>query len=644
MENKNANLKNIKGGKEVEKVKQTTQNKKNSVNRKIKNDNSQKVENGKVNGKSALDKQNIGKKNDTTTAIIDKNTSQKEINNVENKDHSNSQMEENVIVSSVAEKPLKYESIDGQKEDSSVEIEGKNSNNTSEKTNEKKSTEDEQKNIKTDNSVEENLAKEKQLDKDSKQKNADIDDAEKDDFDNLSPLGRVVARQREYFETNKTLDVNYRLLQLKRLRLQIKAYYDQICSAFRQDLNKLEFDVVLTELGIVMKELNYTISNLLRLAKPKKVSTSFANFPSKGYVLRDPYGVVMIASPWNYPLQLTLVPLIGAIAGGNTAIIKPSRNTPNISKVIKKMLSIFDEDYVYVVTKDEEIADIFDTKFDFIFYTGSPKKAREIAEKQAKFLTPMILELGGKSPCIVDKDANIDLSAKRIVWGKFLNAGQTCVAPDYVLVHSEIKDKFVESAKKWIGKFYYEHHLDAQKEEFLPTFVKIAKKSDVARLQNLMKDGVVECGGKVHGQVVEPTLLTGIDWDSKIMQEEVFGPIMPVLTFDDLDEVVKKIRSLDKPLALYYFGKDKDCIQKVKTQIAFGGGCINDTIMHMTEEKLPFGGVGNSGMGNYHGARTFYAFTREKAVLDKGLWFDLNLRYPQSSKGKIRFAKSYFKI
>lgn len=589
MKNNNSNLKNSEIGKNVEEDKQ-----KNSTGESIK--------------KNEEIKLTVGQQKD--------NTREKQTD------------KENIIKTSVVEKPLKYDNSDSKEDSKSAKGEEKTS---------------EQQKQSIDNPLENKLLKEDQSTELNKQKN--ILNAEKnDDNDISSPLGKIVARQRKFFETNKTLDVNFRLLQLKRLRLQIKAYYDQICSAFRQDLNKLEFDVVLTELGIVMKELNYTISNLIRLAKPKKVRTSLANFPSKGYVLRDPYGVVMIASPWNYPLQLTLVPLIGAIAGGNTAIVKPSRNTPNITKVIKKMLSIFDEDYVYIVTNEEEISDIFDTKFDFIFYTGSPKKAREIAEKQAKYLTPMILELGGKSPCIVDKDANIDLSAKRVVWGKFLNAGQTCVAPDYVLVHSEIKDKFVESAKKWIGKFYYEHHLDAQKEEFLPTFVKIVKKSDVVRLQNLMKEGVVECGGKAHGQVIEPTLLTGIDWDNKIMQEEVFGPIMPVLTFDDLDDVIRKFRSIDKPLALYYFGKDKEAIEKVKTQIAFGGGCINDTIMHFTEEKLPFGGVGQSGMGNYHGARTFYAFTREKSVLDKGLWFDLTLRYPQATKGKIRFAKTYFKI
>lgn len=589
MKNNNSNLKNSEIGKKVEEEKQ-----KNSTGESIK-------KNEEINLA-------VGQQKD--------NTREKQTD------------KENIIKPSVAEKPLKYDNSDNKEDSKSAKGEEK--------------TSEQQKQIK-ENSLEINLLKEGQSTGLNKQEK--ISNAEKnDDNDISSPLGKVVARQRKFFETNKTLDVNFRLLQLKRLRLQIKAYYDQICSAFRQDLNKLEFDVVLTELGIVMKELNYTISNLIRLAKPKKVRTSLANFPSKGYILRDPYGVVMIASPWNYPLQLTLIPLIGAIAGGNTAIVKPSRNTPNITKVIKKMLSIFDEDYVYIVTNEEEISDIFDTKFDFIFYTGSPKKAREIAEKQAKYLTPMILELGGKSPCIVDKDANIDLSAKRVVWGKFLNAGQTCVAPDYVLVHSEIKDKFVESAKKWIGKFYYEHHLDAQKEEFLPTFVKIVKKSDVVRLQNLMKEGVVECGGKAHGQIIEPTLLTGINWDNKIMQEEVFGPIMPVLTFDDLDDVIRKLRSIDKPLALYYFGKDKEAIEKVKTQIAFGGGCINDTIMHFTEEKLPFGGVGQSGMGNYHGARTFYAFTREKSVLDKGLWFDLTLRYPQATKGKIRFAKTYFKI
>ena len=421
MKNNNSNLKNSEMGKKVKEDKQ-------------------KISTGESIKKNEEIKLTAGQQKDN---IVEKQTDK-----------------ENIIKPSVAEKPLKYDNSDSKEDSKSAKGEEK--------------TSEQQKQIK-ENSLEINLLKKDQSTGLNKQEK--ISNAEKnEDNDISSPLGKIVARQRKFFETNKTLDVNFRLLQLKRLRLQIKAYYDQICSAFRQDLNKLEFDVVLTELGIVMKELNYTISNLIRLAKPKKVRTSLANFPSKGYVLRDPYGVVMIASPWNYPLQLTLVPLIGAIAGGNTAIVKPSRNTPNITKVIKKMLSIFDEDYVYIVTNEEEISDIFDTKFDFIFYTGSPKKAREIAEKQAKYLTPMILELGGKSPCIVDKDANIDLSAKRVVWGKFLNAGQTCVAPDYVLVHSEIKDKFVESAKKWIGKFYYEHHLDAQKEEFLPTFVKIVKK------------------------------------------------------------------------------------------------------------------------------------------------------------------------
>ncbi len=490
-----------------------------------------------------------------------------------------------------------------------------------------------------DNSLDENVSEE------NKEKTSKNDKkSESEENKNLTSLEKVVARQRAFFATNKTLDVNFRLLQLKRLRLQIKAYYDQICAAFRADLNKLEFDVVLTELGLVMKEINYMIANLTSLVKPKKVHTSFANFPSKGYVLHDPYGVTLIASPWNYPLQLTIIPLIGALAGGNTAVIKPSRNTPNITKVIKKMLSIFDEDYVYVVTKEDEIESIFDTKFDFIFYTGSPKMARELAAKQAKYLTPMILELGGKSPCIVDKDANIDLSAKRIVWGKFLNAGQTCVAPDYVLVHSDIKDKFVECAKKWVKKFYYEHHLGSEKDEFLTSFVKIAKKSDVTRLQNLIKNGNIECGGKTHGQIIEPTILIDVSWNDEIMKEEVFGPVMPVLTFDDLDEVIEKFRNMDKPLALYYFGKDKDCIAKIKSQVAFGGGCINDTIMHLSEDKLPFGGVGNSGMGNYHGAKTFYAFTREKSVLEKGLWLDINLRYPQGTPRKIKRVKNYFKI
>jgi len=447
----------------------------------------------------------------------------------------------------------------------------------------------------------------------------------------------VLEKQKEFFNTHTTLDVNFRLIQLKRLKSQLKAYYEQVCKAFKMDLNKNEYDVLSTEYGLVMTELNFMIKHLKSLAKPKIVLTSILNFPSRGCKVYDPYGSVLIASPWNYPFQLTFIPLIGAIAGGNTVVIKPSRNTPNVTKVIKKILDIFDDNYIYVVTKEEEIENLFEEKFDFIFYTGSPNKARELMTKQSKYLTPMILELGGKSPCIIDSDADIESSAKRVVWGKFLNAGQTCVAPDYVLLHSSIKDLWLEKAKEYIEKFYY---VDG---ELCDSFVKIVNKKSIDRLSTLIDQNKVFCGGKTLNDKIEPTILHGITRDDKVMQEEIFGPIMPIIEFDDLDQELKNIEKLEKPLAFYYFGFDKEKIKKIKENMRFGGGCINDVIMHLTEERLPFGGIGNSGMGAYHGKKTFYAFVHEKSVLEKGKR-EINFKYPPVTDKKTNFTKKIFRV
>lgn len=454
----------------------------------------------------------------------------------------------------------------------------------------------------------------------------------------MEKLEKIVLEQKEYFNTHVTLDVNFRLLQLKRLKLQIRAYYEQIVNAFKKDLNKCEFDVVSNELGMVMNEINYMIKHLPSLAKTKRVSTSIINFPSHGEKIYEPFGTVLIASPWNYPLQLSLIPLIGAIAGGNVVVLKPSRSTPNVSKVIKKMLSIFDSNYVYVLSKDDDIESLFDTKFDFIFYTGSVSKARELMAKQAQYLTPMVLELGGKSPCIVDEDANVDLSAKRIVWGKFLNAGQTCVAPDYVLVHYSVKEHFVESVKKYIQKFYYNDG------KLSTNFVHIVNKKAVERLQNVIDMGKVVFGGKVTGQVIEPTVMDNVTKTDKIMQEEIFGPVMPIISFENFDNELAELNQKEKPLALYYFGKNKQNIEKVKNCVSFGGGCINDVIMHLSEEKLPFGGVGNSGMGSYHGKKSFLTFTHEKSVLVKSTHFEINTKYPPVTKGKLKLTKKIFKV
>ncbi len=451
-------------------------------------------------------------------------------------------------------------------------------------------------------------------------------------------MQEVLEKQKKYFATKETYDIGYRILQLKRLKLQIKAYHSQILTAFKQDLNKDEFDVTTTEIGPVMQEINYMIKHLKRLAKPQKKCASFMNFGAKGYIMHDPYGIVLIASPWNYPLQLTLAPLVGAIAGGNTAIVKPSRNTPNVTKVIEKILNVFDKEYIYVVTKESDIAEIFTSKYDFIFYTGSYKKAQELMAGQANNLTPMVLELGGKCPCIVDKDADVDISAKKIVWAKFLNAGQTCVAPDYVLVHSEIKDAFIEACKKWTAKFYYSN------DELNENFVKIINKKAVERLKGLIDSNKVVFGGKIVGERLEPTIMTEITNEDKCMQEEIFGPIMPILEFQDFEQELAKINDMPHPLALYYFGKDKEKIYMVKNYGRFGGGCINDCIVHLMESKLPFGGVGESGMGAYHGKTSFYTFTREKSVLHKPIKMELKTKFPPQTKGKMRMAKWYFKI
>ena len=445
----------------------------------------------------------------------------------------------------------------------------------------------------------------------------------------------ILAKQKEFFLTNTTLDVNFRLAQLKKLKSQIQVYYDQILKAFKLDLNKGEFEVVVSELGVVMKELNYMLKHLKKLSRPKRVLTSITNLISSGYKISEPYGTVLVASPWNYPFQLTLVPVIGAIAGGNTVVVKPSRSTPNVTRVIKKIFDVFDENYVFVVTDEEQIKTLFDQKFDLIFYTGSASKAKELMARQAENLTPFILELGGKSPCIIDADADIETSAKRVVWGKFLNAGQTCVAPDYVLVHSTIKEVWLEKAKEYIQKFYY------QDEKLSKDFVKVINSKNLDRLNSYIDKNKVFCGGNIVNGTLEPTILNNVTRQDNVMKEEIFGPILPVLEFDDLDQEIENLRTLDKPLAFYYFGNDREKTKRVMTTCNFGGGCINDTVMHFVERGLPFGGVGLSGMGKYHGKHTFYAFIHTKSILKK-YKKELGLKYPPVSKNKLNFLKRFF--
>ena len=376
-------------------------------------------------------------------------------------------------------------------------------------------------------------------------------------------MDRILNKQRVFFKEGKTLDVKYRLDVLKRLKESILNNLEELVIAFKEDYNKCEFDVYSTEVGLVIKEINYFIRHLKRFSKPKRVSTSLINIPSSGYIINEPYGNVLIVAPWNYPFQLTMMPLVASIAAGNTTILKSSRNTPNVSSVIEKILNVFDEQYIYVMDNSKKNMDkLFNLKFDYIFYTGSPNVAKELMEKQAKYLTPMTLELGGKSPCIVDRSANVESSAKRVVWGKFLNAGQTCVAPDYVLVHNDVKRDFIKYSLKYIQEFYYSEG------KLNDDFPHIINQKNLNKLLSLINKNKLDFGGNIINNTLEPTILDDISLNDNIMKEEIFGPIMPIIEFNDLDDVITHLKDLDKPLALYYFVKD---YKKVLKKVSFGG-------------------------------------------------------------------------
>ena len=449
-------------------------------------------------------------------------------------------------------------------------------------------------------------------------------------------MENILKKQNNFFKEGNTLSVNYRIDSLKKLKQSIFDNLEDLVKAFKEDYNKCEFDVYSTEVGLVIKEINYFIKKLRKLSRVKRVGTSIINFPSKGYIFNEPYGNTLIVSPWNYPFQLAMMPLVGSLAAGNTVFLKCSRNTPEVSKIIEKILSVFDDEYVYVVKNTKEnIERLFEIKFDYIFYTGSPAVARELMEKQAKYLTPMTLELGGKSPCIVDKDADIEKCAKRVVWGKYLNAGQTCVAPDYVLVHGDVKENFMKLVLKYINDFYYIEG------KLTSNFTNVANKKGMNKLIELIDQDKLVFGGKVVDGALEPTVLDNVNFNDEIMKEEIFGPIMPIIEFNDLKEIIKCLKDKDKPLALYYFGKG---YKQVVKNVSFGGGCINDTIMHLTEEKLPFGGVGLSGIGAYHGKKSFEVFSHQKSILKKSAKLELSLKYPPYTKTKTKLTKIYFGI
>jgi aldehyde dehydrogenase (NAD+) len=449
----------------------------------------------------------------------------------------------------------------------------------------------------------------------------------------------TLGLQRQYFNEGKTKNISHRLEFLKRLEQSILKHEKDIMEALRKDLNKAPFEAYATEIGMVLEEIRFVTKHLRGWARPRQVRTPITNFPSVSRIYSEPFGTVLIMSPWNYPFQLAISPLAGAIAAGNCAIVKPSNYSPNTSAVIELILSeVFPKEYVSVIQGGREAnKTLLEQKFDYIFFTGSVTVGKLVMRAASEHLTPVTLELGGKSPCIVDETANLELAAKRIVWGKFLNSGQTCVAPDYLLVHHSVKEALLKKMKKYIHQFYGD---DACMNDNFP---KIINEKHFDRLLDLMNNENIVIGGTSSRErnQISPTILNNINWNSPVMAEEIFGPILPVLEFKNLGEVITMVNNHPKPLALYYFTSKKENERRIINGISYGGGCINDTIMHLATSHMPFGGVGDSGMGRYHGKDSFDTFSHKKSVLKKANWLDVPLRYPPY-KDHLKTLKKLF--
>ncbi len=452
----------------------------------------------------------------------------------------------------------------------------------------------------------------------------------------MNNMNEAVRKQRLFFEKGITKGIDYRIQNLKTLKQAIVTHEKGIIEALKKDLNKAPFEAYATEIGLVLEELEYIVKHLRNWAKPRKVKTPITHFLSASYQYSEPYGIVLIMSPWNYPFQLTIAPLIGSMAAGNCTIVKPSEYSSHTAEIIERLLSEnFDESYITVVRGGREAnKTLLDEKFDYIFFTGSVSVGRMVMESASKHLTPVSLELGGKSPCIVDETANLDMAAKRIVWGKYLNAGQTCVAPDYLLVHKNVKNELITKMRKYIEEFYGSDPLNN------PDYPKIINDKHFNRLLGLIQNETIAVGGKYNDQThrITPTVLDNVTWDRPIMQEEVFGPLFPVLEFESLNDVIGTVNHHPKPLALYFFTQDRKREQYVIDNTSFGGGCINDTVVHLATSYMPFGGVGDSGMGGYHGKASFDTFSHQKSILKKSTLFDIPLRYPPY-KDKLKLLK-----
>lgn len=456
----------------------------------------------------------------------------------------------------------------------------------------------------------------------------------------MQEVSSAIDRQRAYFLGGTTLDIEWRKQQLKALKTALQTHEKALLEALRLDLGKSAFEGYETELGMVHAEINHILKNLKEWAKPKRVPTPIVHFPSKSKIYAEPLGVVLIMSPWNYPIQLTLAPLAAAIAAGDCAIIKPSRYSSETAKAIEAMIEeTFPPEYITVFQGGSAMnTELLQQRFDHIFFTGSPAVGKVVMEAAAKNITPVTLELGGKSPTIVDETADIKLAATRIAWGKFINAGQTCVAPDYVLVARSKEKELLEELKRAILQFYGSDALHNDE------FPKIINEKHYLRLCNLLSDGEIYYGGQQIEQLqkIAPTIMTKVMLDSELMTDEIFGPILPVIPYDSFDQAVAMIRSKEKPLALYLFSTDTNRQKWVLEHLSFGGGCINDTVVHLSNPHMHFGGVGHSGMGCYHGIRGFETFSHLKSILKKANWLDIPVRYAPY-KSKLGLVKKLMK-
>ena len=445
-------------------------------------------------------------------------------------------------------------------------------------------------------------------------------------MESLTEIKSTLKKQKAFFGTGRTRNIAFRKAQLDTLHSAISENRNKILSALQKDLFKSTYESYLTEVGIVLDEIRFIKKHLTKWAKPRRVRSGLMLFPAASYIYAEPYGVSLIISPWNYPFQLVISPLIGSIAAGNCSVVKPSEYAPHTASVFNEIISNnFDANYISVIEGEEDVSRaLLDEAFDCIFFTGSTAVGKMVMQAAARHLTPVTLELGGKSPCIVDRHVDLNLTAKRIVSGKLINAGQTCIAPDYLLVHQDVKTQLLDRMKQFIRRFYGD---DPQQS---PDYTRIVNDKHFVRLSEFLINGSIVVGGQTDRRdlYIAPTILDKVSWEDPIMQNEIFGPILPVFAYENFSEVISRLKKMPKPLAFYYFSNNRQKAEKMISSLSFGGGCINDTLLHFVNPRLPFGGIGSSGIGSYHGKKSFETFSHQKSILKRSFRLDAPLRYP----------------